>query len=104
MKNMGCNMDNKIIKFIKKYDISDLEIQDIINIAPMLEVTTYDEFVANCKLLVEYGYPQEDLDVLLLANPNLFARSYKDLKQDLIDLSTKYEDIEEILKQDPTII
>ncbi len=97
-------MDNKIIKFIKKYDISDLEIQDIINIAPMLEVTTYDEFVANCKLLVEYGYPQEDLDVLLLANPNLFARSYKDLKEDLTNLSNEYDDIEEILKENPTII
>lgn len=97
-------MDKKIVNFIKKYDISDLEIKDMVNIAPMMEVTTYDEFIANCKLLVEYGYPQEDLDVLLLANPNIFARSYKDLKSDLANLSKKYKDIEEILKQDPTII
>lgn len=97
-------MDEKIIKFIKKYDISDLEIGDIINIAPMLEVTTYNEFISNCKLLVEYGYPREELDFLLLANPNIFARSNKDLKEDLINLSVKYEDIEEILKQNPTII
>ncbi len=97
-------MDSKIIKFIKKYDISDLEIQDISNIAPILEVTTYNEFIANCKLLVDYGYPQEDLDVLLLANPNIFVKSYKDLKEDLVDLSYKYNDIEEILKQTPAII
>lgn len=104
MKNMGCNMDEKIVKFIKKYDILDLEIKDMVNIAPMMEVTTYDEFIANCKLLAEYGYPQEDLDMLLLANPNIFARSYKDLKADLANLSRMYKDIEEILKQDPTII
>ena len=104
MLNMGCNMDNKIIKFIKKYNISELEIADIINIAPMIEVTSYDEFIANCKLLVVYGYPQEDLDILLLANPNIFVRSYKDLKTDLIALSTQYEDIEDVLKGNPTII
>ena len=97
-------MDNKIVKFIKKYDISNLEIKDIINIAPMLEVASYDEFIANCKLLMDFGYPQEDLDILLLANPNIFVRSYKDLKDDLMNLSGKYQDIEMILKQNPTII
>ncbi|MBQ7798286.1 MAG: hypothetical protein IJ371_04110 [Clostridia bacterium] len=70
----------------------------------MIEVTSYDEFIANCKLLVVYGYPQEDLDILLLANPNIFVRSYKDLKTDLIALSTQYEDIEDVLKGNPTII
>ena len=104
MKNMGCNMDKQIIKFIKKYDISDLEIKDIVNIAPMLEVTSYEEFIDNCKLLVEYGYPQSDLDVLLLANTNIFVKSFKDLKEDLETLSSKVDDIEEILKENPTII
>ena len=97
-------MDIQIVKFIKKYKISDLEIKDIINSAPMLEYTTYNEFVANCKLLIGYGYPQEDLDVLLLSNPKIFARSYKDLGNDLEELITKYDDIEEILKENPTII
>ena len=80
---MGCNMEKQIINFIKKYDISDLEIADILNIAPMMDVLSWQEFIDNCLLLEEYGYPILDIDVLLLANPNIFVRSYKDLKDDL---------------------
>ena len=98
------NMDIQIVNFMKKYDISDLEIQDLSNNAPMLKYSTYNEFIANCKLLVDYGYPKEDLDILLLANPKIFARAYSNLEKDLIFLSDKYEDIEMILKQNPTII
>lgn len=97
-------MDSKIIEFIKNYKISDLEINNMINIAPMLKYATYNEFINNCKLLIEYGYPQEDLDLLMLANPKIFARSYKDLMDDLKELSQEYDDIEEILKENPTII
>ncbi len=97
-------MDKKIVEFIKKYDISDLELEDIKNLSPMLQVTSYEEFVANCKLLSDYGYPKSDLDLLLLANPNIFAKSSKDLEQDLMQLKKKYGDIEEILKTNPTTI
>lgn len=97
-------MDIQIVNFIKKYKITNLEIQDMINAAPMLEYTLYNEFIANCKLLVRYGYPAEDLDLLFLSNPKIFARSYIDLNKDLTRLDEMYDDIEEILKQDPTII
>ena len=73
IQNMGCNMDKQIINFIKKYDISDLEIEDILNIAPMMDVLSYQEFLENCRLLHEYGYPEADIDILLLANPNIFV-------------------------------
>ena len=97
-------MDSKIINFIKKYNISDSEINSMSTFAPMLEVTTYNEFVYNCKLLIEYGYPKYDLDILMLANPNIFVMSHSELKQDLLKLKREYGDIEQILKQDPTII
>ncbi len=97
-------MDERIIEFIKQYDISDLEIEDIKNISPMLEVTTYEEFIGNCMLLVGFGYPESDLDLLFLANPNIFAKSATDLEQDLINLKKKYNDLEIILKENPTII
>ncbi len=97
-------MNRNIINFIKKYDISILEINDIVNIAPMMDVLSYDEFMENVSLFTKYGYPEEDLDVLLLANPNLFVGSPKDLEEDLLKLKNEYGDIEEILKQDPYII
>ena len=97
-------MNKNIINFIKKYDISILELKDIVNIAPMMDVLNYEEFMENVQVLTKYGYPKEDMDVLLLANPNLFVGSPKDLEKDLLKLKTEYGDIEEILKENPLII
>ena len=101
---MRYSMDSKIVEFMQQYRISDLEIEDIKNIAPMIDVTSYNEFVVNCQLLTSYGYPKSDLDFLLLANPQIFVMSPKDLKNDLIKLRNEYEDIEIILKENPMII
>lgn len=97
-------MNKNIINFIKKYDISILELKDIVNIAPMMDVLNYEEFMENVQVLTKYGYPKEDMDVLLLANPNLFVGSPKDLEKDLLKLKTEYGDIEEPLKNNPLII
>lgn len=97
-------MNKNIINFIKKYDISILELKDIVNIAPMMDVLNYEEFMENVQVLTKYGYPEEDMDVLLLANPNLFVGSPKDLEEDLLKLKTEYGDIEEPLKNNPLII
>ena len=97
-------MDKEIVKVLKGYKISNLEINDMLMVAPMLEYCEYEEFVKCCMLLTEYGYPKTDLDFLFLANPNMFVRGPKDLKADLDKLRLKQEDIESILKQDPNII
>lgn len=75
---MKDKMDTKIVEFIKQYQISNTEIKDMLNIAPMLEFTTWEEFVINCKILVKNGYIKEDLDYLIMANPNVFCMSSKD--------------------------
>lgn len=97
-------MNKNIINFIKKYDISILELKDIVNIAPMMDVLNYEDLMENVQVLTKYGYPEEDMDVLLLANPNLFVGSPKDLEEDLLKLKTEYGDIEEPLKNNPLII
>ena len=97
-------MDSKILKVLKSYDISASEIKDIINIAPMIDVITYEEFKNNCGVLVEQGYPKSELDFLFLANPNIFVRSVKDLENELKKLKNSYGDIEVVLKQNPMII
>lgn len=103
-KSMGYKMDKKVVEFIKGYNITDLELEDIKMISPMLELTSYKEFLKNCKILSNYGYSKEDLDLLILANPNIFVKSARDLEGDLIKLKNKYDDIETILKKNPTII
>lgn len=97
-------MDKEIYEILKSFDISDLEIQDMLNLAPMLEHTSCDEFAMNCFLLKKYGYPDSDLDALFLANPNIFVKSARDLEEELINLKSQYGDIEMVLKQDPMII
>ena len=97
-------MDKKIVKFLKGFKISDLEIKDIINISPMIDAIDYAEFADNCKLLIKYGYPDVDLDYLILSNPSIFSRSSSDLEEDLKKLSIKYNDIEEALKSNPFLI
>ena len=97
-------MDKEVYEILKSFDITDLEIKDILNIAPMLENVSCDEFAMNCFLLKKYGYPDSDLDVLFLANPNVFVKDSKDLEDDLIKLKEQYDDIEMILKQNPMII
>ena len=97
-------MDAKIVAVLKKYQLSDLEIEDMVTIAPMLAMTTYEDFVANCKVLVKHGYPRSDLDFLFLANPNLFVMSAEELDDDLKKLAAKCGDIEVALKEDPAVI
>ena len=97
-------MDERIVEFVKKYEISDLEINDMLAISPMLEVQTFEDFMENAELLVSFGYPESDLDVLLLANPNLFVMSASDLNEELLALKKKGFDIEVILKENPIII
>ena len=97
-------MDKDIYEILKSFDISDFEIKDMLNIAPMLEHVSCDEFAMNCFLLKKYGYPDSDLDVLFLANPNIFVRDASDLENDLLKLKEQYDDIEMVLKQDPMII
>ena len=97
-------MDAKIINVLKQYQLADSEIEDMRTIAPMLDVTTFEEFTENCKVLVKYGYPKSDLDYLFLANPNLFVVSAEELDADLKKLSAKCDDIEMVLKTDPASI
>lgn len=97
-------MDKKLRQLLLELNLIEIEIEDLKNIAPMIETISYEDFTSNCKLLMDFGYPMEDLDSLILANPNIFVRSEKDLKSDLVTLKNRYGDIEESIKNDPFII
>lgn len=97
-------MDSKIIEVLKQYKLTDAEIADMLAIAPMLAATSFQEFTANCRLLVKFGYPQSDLDFLFLANPNLFVVATQDLEADLKKLVSTCDDLEVALKENPFLI
>lgn len=97
-------MNKDLEKLLLNLDLTELEIDNLAKESPMIEEISCEEFLKNCNLLVCYGFPADDLDSLLLANPNLFVRSSDVLKKDLINLSNYCDDIEKALKNDPFII
>ena len=97
-------MDQEVYEILKSFDISDLEIKNVLAVAPMMEDVSCDEFAMNCFLLKKHGYPDSDLDVLFLANPNIFVKDAEELEAELENLKDQYGDIETVLKQDPMII
>ena len=97
-------MDKIVENVLMSYGLSKLEIQNVLNIAPMMEFVTGEELYVNCQLLVTYGYPESELDYLFMANPNIFVKSSNDLKEELEDLLKKYDDLEIVLKENPNII
>lgn len=97
-------MNKSLKKFLEDLNLSNNEIKDLQNISPMISLISCETFLINCKLLTNYGYPEADLDFLILSNPNIFTRSNTDLKSDLENLSKRYDDIEKALKNNPYII
>ena len=96
-------MEKKIVQLLKTYSLDDCEIADMLEIAPMLEYVSYEDFMKNCLLLVQYGFPKSDLDVLFMLNPNIFAMSQRDLENKLKKLEKSGENIEETLKRSEII-
>lgn len=97
-------MQNKLKNFLLKLDLTENEISSIEEIAPMFEVVTLKEFVDDMMLLIEYGYPEEDITSLLLVNPNIFVLSAERLREKLDKIKEKNRDVEEALKKDPFLI
>ena len=97
-------MDSKILKVLKSYKLSDAEIRDVLNLCPMLDVVSSEEFAQNCMVLIEQGFPKSEFEFLFLSNPSIFARSSKDLEEDLKKLKAKHLDVEDALKKNPFAI
>lgn len=97
-------MQKELKNFLLRLDLTNGEIESIEMIAPMFEVVTFEEFIENMMLFIQYGYPEEDISSLLLVNPNIFILSTESLKRELEKIKKKYGDVEEVFKKDPFII
>ena len=97
-------MESKFIKFLKTIGINQDDYETIVGICPGLECVEDSELCKNISLVMEYGYPKEDLDSLILINPGFLMWDNIELENRLIEIVKTYIDLEIALKNDPYLI
>lgn len=97
-------MDNSIYEFLKELKFDNGEIETLLSVAPVLEEISAEHAIQNMSLVVEAGFPADDIGFLVSQNPNFLCRNSKDLAEDLINLAKQFEDVEDALKNDPHLI
>ncbi len=97
-------MDKKLFDFLKNLGFENGDINNLINIAPMLEYASFEEALENIKVLDEVGYPKLDIDFIIAVNPNFLCRDTEDLKSDIKKVLDTVDDFETALKNDPYLI
>lgn len=97
-------MEKELKEFLLGFKLKESEIENLTNLAPMLDYTSLQEFKQNACVLIEFGYPKEDLIELLMINPNIFASDAQALQKELALLKHKFGDIEDALKNNPFCI
>ena len=97
-------MDEELVNYLINLELEPIEIKSLVNIAPLFEDLTLEEFLDSENLLIKYGYPKEDISALLLANPSIFTIDSYFLEDELKKIKKQTGDVEEALKNDPYII
>lgn len=94
-------MDSNLVKYLSDLGFAELDIKLLTKMEPMLNKITYTYALANIALVVNKGYPQDDIDSLIYANPSFLVSLPETLAINLNNISG---DIEEQLKNDPFLI
>ena len=94
-------MEKDLHKFLIKTGLDELDIKFMCSSFPELEETNAEEAIYNVKLVVDYGYPTDKLNFLLLLNPYIMLRDADELEDDLDKIEG---DIYEALKNNPLLI
>jgi len=97
-------MDKDLYKFLRELKFNDHEVEFLLSVAPALEEITVSTAIQNMTLVVNAGYPADDIGYLISQNPAFLCRNSTDLRQDLIKLTHACDDIESALKDDPFLI
>ena len=93
-------MDNRLYNFLIGIGFANYEIFSLTELCPGLDIVDTDKAFECVLILVDAGYPKEDLKYLLALNPSIMLYNPADLKE----IVEKFEDIEETLKNDPYVI
>lgn len=94
-------MDKELKEYLMQLGLSENQIKEMIKNVPHFIMLTYEIAKENINVLCEYGFPIEDVDMLIYSNPAILLTSPEDLSEDLASLG---ENVEEILKNDPFAI
>ena len=94
-------MDQDLVLYLKSLDFSEEDIEFLTEKTPALITTPYECAMDNIMQVVSKGFPMEDIDMLIFANPNFLTISPEELSESLAKISG---DIEEQLKNNPFLI
>lgn len=94
-------MDNNLYTYLKSLDLQDEDIEVLLCQCPNLDFIDGNNALLCADVLIQAGYPKEDIDSLICINPRILTYNPEELK---IKLSSLSGDIEQILKYNPFII
>lgn len=97
-------MQEQLKKYLLSLKLTEAEINSALNMAPLLEVATLNDFKFNEAILISFGVSKNSLLNLFMLNPNIFASVPSILSKKLTQLEKEFGDVEETLKNDPYII
>ena len=94
-------MDKELKVLLNKLTIADEEIAGLVELCPGLDIVDWNNAGACIKIVVDAGYPIEDISSLIYVNPGFMMYD----PNDLISILEEFDgDIEEILKDNPFLI
>ena len=94
-------MGKKVLNYFKDLGLTPDDVKLILESAPEILDMTDDEIIKNIELVIDYGYPRNDIGTLVQVNPSFIISSYE-LLDDL--LRAIGDDLEEKLKDNPFLI
>ena len=94
-------MKKAVISFFNKVGLDAEDIAFITSSYPELDILDENKIIGNAKLVVDAGYPADELEFLILINPGFLISNTETLKEILYELG---DDVYVMLKDDPFII
>ncbi|MCQ2382090.1 MAG: hypothetical protein MJ054_02180 [Clostridia bacterium] len=94
-------INENLYKYFTKVGFTDDEIEFLCIGYPELETLSAKQAFTNISILVQAGYPEDDIQTLIAMNPGFLLNEPAELAQKILTLG---DDIEESLKNDPSLI
>lgn len=94
-------MDNNLCLYLKSLDLQDEDIEVLLSQCPNLDFIDGNNALLCVDIIIQAGYPKEDIDSLICINPKILTYNPEELIKTLSSFSGN---IEQILKDNPFII
>ena len=92
-------------RVLEDFGLSKFDYEQIKSIFSSIDVLDEERMRSNISLLITYGYPYDDLSIILIINPSVLSYSPERLEKKLQILTEgKKFNLENILKCDPFIL